>query len=279
MGTSPTSSYSDEIFHEATDENINENIQNEILSENNIKEDINVESENSSQLLNLKDEKKRTSESSSSDISTSTSLSLPHDVAVGNHDNQLDDNDGDKTPVVAMTPQYPGSPQMLSPQTTPTKSEAKIRSREESVSSKSLTTSMSSVKMEIPTFETPNNLDFEDHDSAPESERINFTKNKKTPKEKEVLADQLTDDIFNNLLTDAFSAAKAIRNKPKENKQIKSPVEGSRDFPAKQQMTSLEISPKLTSSAKSLLQMITSQSDDVIEEKEQLEDKRETKDE
>merc|ERR1712096_550310 len=119
----------------------NENIN---INENNINENetIQNESENSSQLLNLKDEKKRTNESSSSDISTSTSLSLPHDVAVGNHDNHLDDNDGDKTPVVAMTPQYPGSPQMLSPQTTPTKSEAKIRSREESVSSKSSTTSM-----------------------------------------------------------------------------------------------------------------------------------------
>ena len=35
---------------------------------------------------------------------------------------------------------------------------------------------MSSVKMEFPHVETPTNLDFEDHDSAPESERINFTK-------------------------------------------------------------------------------------------------------
>merc|ERR1719376_24047 len=178
-----------------------------------------------------------------------------------------------------MTPQ-----QQVSPQVTPTKSfepsqiADNTRSRHESVSSKSSTTSMSSVKMEFPHVETPTNLDFEDHDSAPESERINFTKNKKSPQEKEALADQLTEDIFNNLLTDAFSNARAIRNKPRENKQqVKSPLEDAKDFPAKNQTTSLEVSPKLTSSAKSLLQMITSQSDDVIDDKEQLEDKKDEK--
>ena len=56
-------------------------------------------------------------ESESSDVSTSTSLSLPRDVTNLHDNDDVTHEDGDKTPVVAMTPQ-----QQVSPQVTPTKS-------------------------------------------------------------------------------------------------------------------------------------------------------------